>query len=187
MLASLSGRLSLIFRALMSASCWSRNSGWKNVMTRSELTISEAEFSSEYKNFLTSGSRLSATVLTLDLPTEMPVGRLSIKVSMKFKLKSSKNYKPVKSRQGELKAQLLMQLAKLLVGSEQKSWVGLVLPEHLEDVSVIFLQVVTLLVAMNADVCYCAVLLDASKRISCFDYKMLKNISKSVLTCKSSE
>lgn len=86
MLTSFTGRLSFIFRASMSASCWSRSSGWKNVITRSEFRISDAEWSSEWRNFFTSGNRLSATVLMFDLPTEIPICKLRRNSKMKSSL-----------------------------------------------------------------------------------------------------
>lgn len=82
MLASVVGRLSRTLVAWMSASCWSRSRGWKNVITRSEFWISGAEWSNVNKNFLTSGNRLSATVLMLERPTDIPVCKLDEKTKV---------------------------------------------------------------------------------------------------------
>lgn len=63
-------------------------------MTISEFKISEADRISECKNFLTSGKRLSATVLILERPTEIPVCKLlmNILVRLKQRLKKISKY-----------------------------------------------------------------------------------------------
>ena len=85
----------------------------------SEFMISFADRSKEYKNFLTSGRRLSATVLIFDLPTEIPVGKLEIKKVLlsndQFLVRIDK---PVQSCKWKQQTKLLMKFAEFFVGSE---------------------------------------------------------------------
>lgn len=59
---------------------------------------------------------------------------------------------PVQSCQRKQQAKLLVQFTKLLVGSEEISWIRLVLTINLQDVRVVLFQVISLLISMNADV-----------------------------------
>jgi hypothetical protein len=53
-----------------------------------------------------------------------------------------------------------MQLAEFFVSAEQISGIGLVLSIHLQDVRVIFFQIVALLITVHADILNATILLD---------------------------
>jgi hypothetical protein len=70
----------------------------------------------------------------------------------------------VQSCQWEQQAELLVQFTEFLVGSEEISWIRLVLAVNLQDVRVVLLQVVTLLISMHGDVSNRSVLLDTVEK-----------------------
>lgn len=106
----------------------------------SEFKISEADRSRVRRNFLTSGSLLSATVLMLERPTEIPVCKLEGGEGISQVIQgTSRSFSPMQSREWKKQAKFLVQLAELLVRPEQISWIRLVLPVDDQNVGVVFL------------------------------------------------